>query len=360
MLGPNIRRQSTAAVIHKVWILGLLVVGCGPPPPPPGAMAPTGPTEAPEIAMILPAGASDDYDLGILRNAAMVAAGRERVVFTTEGPMADEPPERQAELVREAGRRGAAAVIVVPPINAESPPPGLADAAAAVRDDGASVVILGFDLKIDGPRAVVVSPPELDRTADALVAALQNAAKVMSRSDRGPALVLARDGGDRTLTRRASALAEAFRKAGVEEVREVVVPEKYAIARAFIREGLATAKGGFPTMVAAAEDAGLDAGLQVRADRRQRDESPDFALGGFSENAAKLDKVRSGMVSALAMVNPAQVAAEAVKTAVKLIEGESMPDRREVAEPIRVSTQPPDPSAEPRLESDPPEEPDTP
>jgi ABC-type sugar transport system substrate-binding protein len=338
-------------------LLAWVAVGCGPPPPPPGAADPDGPTATPEITMVLPPGATDDPDMVLWLSTAMVEAGREQLVFTAETPKASDPPERQAALVQAAARREAAVVIVVPPTTGETSA-SLAQAVVEASDAGTRVVILGPGLEIAGPNIVTIALPNLDRAADALVAALTAAVKRLGREEKPWALIVDREREDTKPTPRALTIQNALTRSGIDRIRRIAVPAEITLMDGLksIRDQITASGEGIPSLIVAVDPLVLESASRLRTQRMQLNEAPDYALGGFVNDPVQQEGFTAGWVSAVIDLNPRRAAIEAVRAAVQLVRGEDVPARVEVPAPTEITTpnpgmvQPSNPRPSPALD----------
>ena len=181
------------------------------------------PTAATTIGLVLPA--ESVAEQLVWEEVARQQEGSSRVVLSIYRVNPDEPPSRQADLIRQAAAEGCEALIVLPREAAD-----VADAVAEVRREGTPVVLLDVPVPSEGLPPIPTVRFEDERVSakklvDAAVAAAREAGTDPSQVGKlldqpgfpadGPALILRQDRPDHHSVARVAALREALAAAGV-------------------------------------------------------------------------------------------------------------------------------------------------
>jgi ABC-type sugar transport system substrate-binding protein len=280
--------------------------------------------KATQVVLVLPADDTEEYR--VWEQVVRSEAGLAQTIMDVRKPHAGDTSMRQAELVREAARRGASALIVVAE-NAEEIAPALAE----VRDRGLPVVLLDRPVEITGRPLPLVTRPPFEAPARALVLAAIEEAKAWGFPPRGPALILVNSRVDAQTEARVAALKSALDAAGVKLIDAarfgVGIPMPL-VSEA--RETVLKSVAAEPriAMILADDEIGIGGADTARENLGARGQ---FALVGFTANPKTRRLVDVRACAALVDVNLIGVARQAVQTALRLIRGESVPPRIEVA-----------------------------
>ena len=193
---------------------------------------------------------------------ARTESGRARVIFSVSRPEPNDPPARQAALIREAVGRGAAALLVDPVDD-----PEVVAALNEVRDKGTPVVLLDPRIHDRDPARPLprVTFVPIDEPARTLVeAALDDLRKLKLPAD-GHALIVVKIGAGPRATETAEGLTRALTSAGFTGVEVVPVVDNFQDAARPLVERL-TADPKVTTMLGVGD-------TQVRR-RDERAETP--------------------------------------------------------------------------------------
>jgi ABC-type sugar transport system substrate-binding protein len=182
------------------------------PPRPPGLEKLSGPTSNGwEFEMVLLG--SDTPDRSSLGQIGRQGAGAARMSLRVTAPRPDDPPGRQAELIRRAAARGGSALIVE-----SSSDPGVPEALEEVRARGIPIVVLGRPIpgaKASYPR---VGPVDFAGSARALVAAVLEDARKANVPPDATAVIFRPERPDLFSDQTSAAVEKALKDAGVKQV----------------------------------------------------------------------------------------------------------------------------------------------
>ncbi len=307
--------------------LTMATPGCGtdsfvPPPPPELSAVPDVAATKENISVVLIFARGKGDDRSTIALAARQDAGRARVGLSVEQVPTDETDANQAGLIRAAAARGASVLIVEP-----SPAPEVAAALEEVREKGTPALLLLNPVKSRDPskpfKRLTFSP--YTKPAHELVQAAVAEMKASNAGDDGRALVI----HDRETGPAGDALAQEIRteltKAGVKTLVDLDIDNDPDKDKAAIVAKLEEDKK--ITIVIATEVPAMSAALpaveQFRATR-----SIAFA-GCQSVDAQFNDATSVGSVGNIERNVPA-LGRQALRTALKLAKGESVPDLTEV------------------------------
>jgi ABC-type sugar transport system substrate-binding protein len=286
--------------------------------PPPAAE----PDEAPVIGIVAPFGTYTAVNVWI--DDARMQEAPTRSVAKFYRMEQDDPPERQAELVRQAAADGCSALIVLP-----ADPAALVATVSEVRKQ---VPVVVLDQAIpngdgDGPNILVSFEDEV-ASAKKLVAAAIADAKEAGYPPDGPAIVLAQDFPDGRAKLRQKAIEDALKEKGVRVLPALkFVGFKDDSAKAL---KVALEVYGKIAMVFCDDDFALRGATEVRhlMDHKQ----PRFAVAGFVTDGELVELSRYNIVAGLVDRRIHDPMRTAFATALKLARGES------VATDIRTPT----------------------
>jgi ABC-type sugar transport system substrate-binding protein len=271
------------------------------------------------IAMVLaPGDTVDQLTFGLFGRRE---ANRARMSFALTRPKPDDPPSRQAELIREAAASGALAVIVEP-----SDSPDVAAALEDVRSKGTPVVLIDRPILSRDPSApfTIVALSPIQPPFQQLAEALRADARSLGLPDTGTALVLVDAGAGPEADRqgRAPALISALTKAGVPKVDALPIARETAKAE----EALTARLKADPkvTIVVSPDESGVRLAAVVKEAIRP---TRHISIGGCIWPEGKPDE---GVFPAAALVNinTPELAREAVRTAMRLINREATPQEK--------------------------------
>jgi ABC-type sugar transport system substrate-binding protein len=325
-------------LVAQVLTLGLVlaaVAGCGGEPPPLEelSLGPDSSGAVAEVLMVFPPRRTPEH--GIWEAIASDRIGQARMVFSVDRCDPDDPPQRQAEMVRAGADRRVSALIVVP-----GDPQVLAPALAYARAQGVKIVVLGAEVPIAGepPLPTVVQTPPEEAAAE-LVAALVAAAKEEAPPLTGPALLMVPESqDDPRIPARIAALKSRIQEAGLELLSDLPFQIEGNTPHEVL--GAAIMQDPRPAVVIGVDDTAVTGAARVRGEKFQ--EAP-FILGGYIDNPEMLSMLRSNFCSAAVDGNLPAAAREAVRLTLEQLEGRTIPDRTVIPTPIRVATGKPRP-----------------
>ncbi|HEV3162777.1 MAG TPA: substrate-binding domain-containing protein [Isosphaeraceae bacterium] len=262
------------------------------------------------------------YDLRILEQSSISEAGRQRLVLETRRPQSGDPASRQADLVREAARKGTSALIVV----AEDPKT-LAPALVEVRDRGVPIVLLGRPVAVPGKPITLVTLPSYRESARKIVAAAVEEAKNMGLDTAGQAVILINAQPDSDSAERVAAMEAALEEAGVALLERIKFGEGKEMAlpgdAAEVVKAVATAHPRL-AIILADDDNGLSGAVSGRYGLHEKGY---YAVAGFATNPRSTNLVKLHMSAGVVNLNIVGEARQAVHTAQRLINGEKIPDQ---------------------------------
>ncbi|SIO45792.1 ABC-type sugar transport system, substrate-binding protein, contains N-terminal xre family HTH domain [Singulisphaera sp. GP187] len=308
------------------------------PPPNPELTAPAPPPPVRVVEMILPTNSTPDQNA--LAQYLRLVASREKTSYRTSAPEPNDPPRRQADLIRKAAERGATVLIVQPAQDAE-----VTKALHEVRAQGVSSVLLAEPLSEAGtgkPFPIVEPAPYSDAAGKIIETAVE-AAKTVKLPADGTAVILTVLKPDADLKAGAEALAAALKKAGVAHSE----PLTYDGTLEGAKSALNTRLEADPKLaiVLIGEQVGLTGALDVRS--KLKGKRP-IVVAGYVPSDPPISEMLSMQTAAMAVRNIPQLARQAFKTALQVAEGDAVPDRTAVPDDVRrfasayVDT-PPDP-----------------
>lgn len=276
-----------------------------------------------EIILILPGEEVSDY--GLIDAVVASAAGSSHSAFHTERPAPTDPPEKQAELIKSAVKRGGGLLIIVPA--AETQP--IIDAIAEARDKGAPTVLLERELKLPGKPVPTIVFEDYAKPAKEIVGALVKDAKSAGFAPGDPALIVRRLPGDSQADARIAAFKKALAERSVPIAEEVEFTGLFEAAKPLIED--AVKRHPNIAMVVADEDNGISASVQVFSTTQDlEDNDPKrykFGVGGFVINQSSIKMVDGGAVSALAERSLIRMSRDAVDLVLAIKAGKKVEDR---------------------------------
>lgn len=326
-------------------LLGLLLVGCGsqegPALPPVLSSQPevgtadsgSSGSRAPVLALVLPG--SSTIETAMMPPLALREGGLLQAVIEVRRPSADQPASQQAELIRQAGRDGSSAVIVL-----VEDPEAVTAAIDEVQEQGVPVVALGKPISTRKPTHRVETVPYEAVTAKLVAAALDDAKAGNLPLEAPPLLLVRQSLRDTHVERRTQALVDALKAVGPEPIQVV-----FAVNEADAANALTAALKEHPgtSLVFAEGDFGLLGAAAVRSNRRQSS-GPEakfpLVVAGFTTDASEVDQAKRGLVSVVIDWNVVGMTRAAIRTALKLARGETVPELVEVPTPLTRSPSP--------------------
>jgi ABC-type sugar transport system substrate-binding protein len=324
--------------LNRLAILGIATVaaaGCGNeasgPLPRGASVPPPAAKKAPHLMLILPT--TKSADLGILRDVMQDpdnGAGRDYIYREGIVRMGS-PPSQQADVIREAVGKGVSALLVV-----AADPDTIAPALIEARGRGAKVVLIGREVPVEGQAFPLVTIPSPEGAARQVVTILREDAKGHLPHD-ARTLILAHADQDWRLQDCVGALKGAVAGADVPEAQVVPLKDNASDAR----RALAAAIGNRTTigLVLVEDHVGAEAAVHVSNDRNQK-----FLIGGFVARLNPDQPEPLGKRAVLVDRNVAGLAKQAVKNALQLLGGKSVPDRIEIEPIFPRGTKAPEPS----------------
>jgi ABC-type sugar transport system substrate-binding protein len=267
-----------------------------------------------ELVLVLSAEHTRDND--VWEQTAQMQAGRAKRQLRTLRPAPKDPPERQAELVREAAASGAV-VLLVEPVDPKTIGPALEEA----RDKGVPIVLLDRAVEVRGKPLPVVEFAPLEKATRDMVDASIKAAKKSGAPPEGPARLIVPVGADDARMRECrDTLKQVLKDAGIRVLPDVLVPlgdSPEKIIRAMVREKPR------PSMVFSTEDNLLaNAGMAWGPEQVQG--LP--VLAGYVADRTKAGSMIYGGCAAVVSLDIAHLAEKAVDTALAMARGETVPD----------------------------------
>jgi ABC-type sugar transport system substrate-binding protein len=322
-----LRRFTLAAAIGLV-VAALGLAGCSGPSATSGPPVIADPVEAAVIGVVLPAGGFAEVEYW--QQVALAQEARTRAVARLYRLEPDDPPAREADLIRKAAADGCSALVVLAQ-DAEA----VAPAVAEVRKAGMPVVILDNPVPSDGmPPAPTVSYEDDAAVAKKLVeAAMADATEEGFPAD-GPALIVSNTSTDPHSLARIKALHGALDAAGVR----VLTDAKFAGYKEAATTAMAVAHDITPhvAMVFLNDDDAVRGVNEFRhlMERKGR----RFVIAGYAvtPDLMKLAGGLEGGNVAAAMVDRrvGELMRVAFDTALALARGETVPSDIRVATPM--------------------------
>ncbi|MDR3636039.1 MAG: substrate-binding domain-containing protein [Isosphaeraceae bacterium] len=324
-----------------LWPLFLTcwVAGCDSltmaPPAAPELSSITRPSETPPRTLELVLG-GETIDRLFWAAKGPPMAERRKVVCYEAHLGAGDPPAKQAELIRNALERHVSALIVEP-VDA----PEVVDALRSAQAQSVPIVLLDHPvpgLGNAGP-VTLVALPDFGPSARSIVASAQASAKTRKLPADGRALLLVNSRTDRRSADRVAALRSALKEAGTGLSETLQFTDTGEAIESSLRAKL-TADPKI-TFVFAEEDQGLAAANHLR--QELRDKRP-FVTAGYFHFDSRDEPVPIEGCAAAVDGNQRGLIARAVDSAVRLANGEKVPDRIEVPLVLCIDGQRPAPS----------------
>ena len=306
--------------------------GCGndtfAPPPPSGTKAarpvgPIAPIQAKEIVFILPAG--DNEDLRTIESVARLQTGQARAAFRSLKVSEEEPPAKQAEMIKQAVADGASAIVIVPNAAKET-----AEALAAVDQKKTPIIVLGqLPAGVKGGPYTLITWPAFGPSAKLIVDAIVEDVKKASLPEDAPVLFLKADPPDMTSAARDAALLDAL-KTTKHPVAATVPMSSDATAKAVLNAALKA----HPKICAIIGDdvLGVSTATSVRVDMK---DAGAYLIGGYCATNITIKLVDLNQNSILVDRNVEGLIRKAIASALQRTEGKSVPDRIEVEMTVR-------------------------
>jgi ABC-type sugar transport system substrate-binding protein len=282
---------------------------------------------APRLAMVLPRERTPEN--GLWEQLAPVVAGQLKVPLDVFRPAADEPPLRQAELVRAAADGGAAVVIVEP-----DDPRSLVPTLEELRSAGVRILLLARPVTVAAPPLPLVVAAPLRPAVERMVDIAREAAMGLGAPAEGPALIMALDRPkDRVAASRQALLAAILENKGLKRLPSVLLRSDQQSDEVVLK--LLESKDR-PALIFADED-NLLSSVTRAAVVNQVGDLPVFA--GFVFQTKNDHVLKWGGCAAVIDLNHAGFARQTVATALAMARGEAVPDRTEVPLAVRSTQQ---------------------
>lgn len=319
-----------------LWVLGLCLLapalsGCDSggfvPPPPPELSAPalSGMEPAARVVeLVLASNATPDR--GAWAQVVRLEAGDARTGFRFAALGPNDPPQGQAELIREAAARGVSVLIVEP-----AQAPEVADALEQARKQGTPSVLLDRPLDAPGNPFPVVLPAPCADSARQLVEAAVADAKTAGLPADGKALVLVPSPPEAHTNEARDALRAALQAAGVSQVETVEYPGAIEGAQKAITARLQADPS--VTLVLTTSADGFTGTTQAREELLKSGRL--VIMAGYGEITPHSVDAYFDTSAAVADLNLVKVGRQAFQVALRLAQGESVPDRTEVPTTVR-------------------------
>lgn len=318
-------------------LLTCALIGCESteflPPPEPSSPGPAPEAAAKSFDLILDR--NDHVDHEFLVKHARIRAAFHKVMLEVASLAPDDPPAKQAELIRAAVARHSSA-IVVRPVDA----PETAAALQEAQAQGVPLVLLDrpvSSLSEASPVTLVTYAPFAE-SATQLVAAVKAAAKRDRLREDGVAVLLVNTITDPRSAERVEALKRAIANAGLTLVETVMFTGISQHAQPPLVERLAADPR--VTMVFADEDRGTASAHHTACSMI---EERRFTVAGYTNFTNKTAGLIRQEATAVADRNELGFIEQAIDAAVSLGHGERVPSRIEIAHPVDVGKRPPSP-----------------
>jgi ABC-type sugar transport system substrate-binding protein len=310
------------------------------PPPPPELARPTSEPAVKVVEMIMPSERTPDREA--LVQLVRVLASREKTSFRLSAPEPNEPPRRQADLIRKAAERGASVLIVDPARDAE-----VRKALDEVRSKGVpSVLLAPLDPESGKPFPVVGAAPYADSAGKLVDAALEDAKAAETPAER-TAVVLTIRQPDADAQNCAAALEAALKKADVPHSEPLTYDGSVQGAKTALSERLESDPK--LSIVLVGEENGLFGVWEVRDTLQGK---RPIIVAGYVPANPLMNEVTYSQSAALAIRDLPRIARELFQAALRLASGDAVPDRTAVPDDVRryaskyikTPTPPPDPA----------------
>ncbi|WP_406697548.1 substrate-binding domain-containing protein [Singulisphaera sp. Ch08] len=294
------------------------------PPPNPELAAPAAAPVIRVVELISPSESTPDQS--VLAQYLRLVSSRAKASFRTSAPEPNDPPRRQAEVIRKAAERGATVLIVQPAQDAE-----VTKALEELRAQGVPSVLLAPPLSEPGkPFPIVESAPPSD-AAGKLVNAVMEAAKAAKLPADATAVILSVAKPDSDLKASVDALSAAVQKANLAHSEPLTFDGTLEGAKAAMTKRLESDPK--LAMVFIGEQVGLAGVLDVR--HTLKDKRP-LIVAGYVANVPGFNENLFSQTAAIAVRDIPQLAREALKTALSLVNGDAVPDRTAVPDDFRL------------------------
>lgn len=331
--------MRTRVLIPVGLAIAGILSGCGPSEPPPELPPPpsergefgdrvTRSSQTPSLVLVVPAGSTMESLL--LVDAATKEAGVQHVLLETRHPGPQDPPQAQADLIRQAARGGASAILVL--VNDD---PSLASAIDAVQRDGTPVIVVGDKIDCETPLHRVDAENYRKVAAELVQITIEDAKKGGLDVTASPILLVRELAPDSHAEERIEALEAGLKAAGHEPIRV-----KYADNEADAANALATALKEHPkTTLVFTDTDQATVGTSGVLDQVSRDRSPEdpapFVYAGFLTDPIQVNAMRgSGSMVGFIDWNVPGIARAAVRDAIRLSQGEKLPEVSDVPTPL--------------------------
>lgn len=273
------------------------------------------PDEATTIGVVLPAGGFAEIE--VWDAVARRQEGRTRAVASIYRLEKDDPPAKQADLIRKAREDGCSALVLLA-LDGDS----VAPAVAEVRKAGTPVVLLETPVPPLGqPPIPLVTYEDEAAPAKQLVKAAIEDAREAKFPDDGPALILAEKRTEPHTRARIRLLRETLKAAGVRLLPDVEFDGLISEAKTSLK----AAHDITPhvAMVFAMDDLALRGAAEYRngLDHKER----RFVLAGYGVETPLSDLVKHNILAAMVERNITQPMRTAFDTALALARGETVP-----------------------------------
>lgn len=296
------------------------------PPPPPELRTPDYAaleSTAKVIELVMPR--DDTPERKVWAAVLRLEAGIAKAGFRSSALQPDDPPAREAELIRAAASRGAT-VLIVEPTDA----PAVAEALAQVQSQGTSVLLLGRPLTVSGKVLPMVAPEPSAGSARKMVDAAVAAAKAAKCPDDGKALIVVPKPADMDTADERDALQTALKAAGVEHVETVEFDGTGDGAFKAISERL-KADPKISIILTTSGDAYAAAGNAKDALKATR----PVIVAGFTEIDINVSAATLERGAAVVDRNVIKTVRKAFQLALALSRGETVPERTEIPPTVR-------------------------
>ncbi len=338
-----LRTFSAGRVVASLAALVAAIGGCDggsilpPPAPELNAVSDSG-GQAPAALTLAMISAPKPTDEGTeWEYSARVEAGQARVIFSVTRPEPDDPPSKQAGLIREATARGTSALVIDPEDD-----PAVVAALTEARDKGTSVVLIGRSVTDRDPARplprVTFAPPDepVRKFMDALAADL----RASGLPADGHALIVLKAGAGPQATDVAGYLTSSLKSAGFTGVEPFHVEDSDKSVPAL--EARVAADPKVTTLVGIG-DRQVRVAMDVRDGQKKKAKRP-LSVGGSVTLAKAIEY--SGYAHCFGLLDRNQIALarKAVRLAVGLARGEPAPAVQAVPISFQVGVAPAHPT----------------
>ncbi|MFO0951135.1 MAG: hypothetical protein U0835_08285 [Isosphaeraceae bacterium] len=310
------------AVLGMHWLAGCDSNSMLPPPPPELTTIPTTATSTPPartVEMILRPGTTPDRTLW--ESVGRQEAGKRLALFSLAQPKPGSPASAQADLIRQAVKRGISSLVVEPVDDPE--------VAAALNEavaSGVPVVLMEYPVKAKDPARPLhrIRRAPFGKAVEPLAAAILKDLKAVGASESHALVTFNASTGPEGKAD-VDQICEALRKIGIARVDVVEFPSRYEEARKVLTA--AVEKDPKVTVIVASEAEGVTGMLGTYDDTKSQ---RTLALGGLMTVDALANPAAMTNCAGVLDRNVPSMSREAVRRALELAGGGLVPEEIEI------------------------------